>query len=98
MTIKKVLFKYLSLDEDALVVEFKNLFITKKAITPVMIQYVDKKVMMEKIRSSMFVKEKVDGMGVFEKLKVRLVADGRGQDRIIYDQFISQLPHSKRSS
>jgi len=36
-----------------------------------------------------FVKEKKDNDGVFEKLKGRLVADGRGQDWTLYNNFQS---------
>ena len=43
----------------------------------------------EKIRSSMFVKEKRDGKDIFEKLKGRLVADGSQQDRTLYGSFQS---------
>jgi hypothetical protein len=39
------------------------------------------------IRSSMFLKEKYDASGVFEKLKARLVAGGNEQDKTLYDQL-----------
>jgi hypothetical protein len=39
------------------------------------------------IRSSMFLKEKYDAAGVFEKLKARLVAGGNEQDKTLYDQL-----------
>jgi len=41
------------------------------------------------LRSSMFLKEKYDGLGRFEKLKGRLVADGRMQDKSLYSDKIS---------
>jgi hypothetical protein len=39
------------------------------------------------IRSSMFLKEKFDAAGVFDKLKARLVAGGDGQDREQFDNL-----------
>jgi hypothetical protein len=39
------------------------------------------------IRSSMFLKEKFDAAGVFDKLKARLVAGGDGQDRELFDNL-----------
>ena len=41
------------------------------------------------IRSSMFLKEKFDASGLFDKLKSRLVANGNGQDKTIYDDISS---------
>ena len=37
----------------------------------------------------MFLKEKANREGVFERLKFRLAADGRGQDRAHYQGFNS---------
>ena len=53
-------------------------------------RYLEEREKIEKIRSSMFVKEKRDGNGIFEKLKGRLVADGSQQDRTLYGNFQSQ--------
>jgi hypothetical protein len=41
------------------------------------------------IRSSMFLKEKFNGDGSFDKLKARLVAGGDGQDKSLYDNLSS---------
>ena len=41
------------------------------------------------IRSSMFLKEKFDAAGIFEKLKARLVAGGDMQDRNLYEDVSS---------
>mmetsp|Transcript_7432 Transcript_7432/g.10534 ORF Transcript_7432/g.10534 Transcript_7432/m.10534 type:complete len:204 (+) Transcript_7432:1860-2471(+) len=41
------------------------------------------------IRSSMFLKEKYDAMGVFEKMKARLVAGGDMQDKSLYEDVSS---------
>jgi hypothetical protein len=39
------------------------------------------------IRSSMFIKEKFDAGGSFEKRKARLVAGGNQQDKSLYDDL-----------
>jgi len=49
------------------------------------------------IRSSMFLKEKYDSTGKFEKLKARLVANGNMQDKTIYGDNMSS-PTSALSS
>ena len=64
--------------EKAVIAEFVQLFKTKKVLTPVKSMYIERKHLFDKIRSSMFLKENTDGDGLFEKLKGRLVADGRG--------------------
>ena len=48
-----------------------------------------KKQMRAVIRSSLFIKEKVNPEGVFTKLKARLVAGGDQQDKSIYDDISS---------
>jgi hypothetical protein len=43
----------------------------------------------------MFLRDKFDAKGVFEKMKGRLVADGRTQDRTIYNNNASPMVHIK---
>jgi Reverse transcriptase (RNA-dependent DNA polymerase). len=64
--------------------EFDQLFKKKAVLKPVKRSDLSGKQRRKIIRSSMFLKEKYDGMGKFEKLKGRLVADGRMQDRSLY--------------
>jgi hypothetical protein len=64
--------------------EFDQLFKKKAVLKPVKRSDLSGKQRRKIIRSSMFLKEKFDGMGKFEKLKGRLVADGRMQDRSLY--------------
>jgi Reverse transcriptase (RNA-dependent DNA polymerase). len=64
--------------------EFDQLFKRKAVLKPVLRSNLSGKQRRRIIRSSMFLKEKFDGMGKFEKLKGRLVADGRMQDRSLY--------------
>ena len=75
--------------EKAVIGEIVQLFKTKKTLIPVKKKYLEKKHIMDKIRSSTFIKEKRDGDGKFEKLKGRLLADGRGQDKALYGNFLS---------
>ena len=69
---------------DAIIAEMKQLFKDKKALRPVQRSDLSKTQIKKIIRSSMFLKEKFDARGKFEKLKARLVADGRQQDRSLY--------------
>ena len=64
--------------------EFVQLFKKKAVLKPVLRSNLSGKQRRKIIRSSMFLKEKFDGMGKFEKLKGRLVADGRMQDKSLY--------------
>ena len=69
---------------DAIASEIKQLFVDKKALIPVKRKSLTKSQTKKIIRSSIFLKEKYDAKGEFEKIKARLVADGRGQDRELY--------------
>jgi histone deacetylase 1/2 len=73
----------------AVVSEFKQLFKGKKALRPVKKKLLTIRQLKKIIRSSMFLKEKYDAFGVFEKLKGRLVADGRMQNKTIYKRLKS---------
>ena len=69
---------------NAIIAELKQLFVDKKALIPVLYRDLPRKLRRKILRSSMFLKEKYDARGLFEKIKARLVADGRGQDRKLY--------------
>eukprot|EP00557_Chaetoceros_sp_GSL56_P005694 CAMPEP_0176500028 /NCGR_PEP_ID=MMETSP0200_2-20121128/13286_1 /TAXON_ID=947934 /ORGANISM="Chaetoceros sp., Strain GSL56" /LENGTH=1532 /DNA_ID=CAMNT_0017898575 /DNA_START=170 /DNA_END=4768 /DNA_ORIENTATION=+ len=77
--------------KEAVVSEFKQLFKGKKALRPVKKKLLTIKQLKKIIRSSMFLKEKFDAFGIFEKLKGRLVADGRMQDKKIYKGLKSPM-------
>jgi hypothetical protein len=64
--------------------ELEQLFKTKSALTPVTRKDLTPKQLRNVIRSSMFLKTKFDATGAFEKIKARLVADGRMQDKSMY--------------
>ena len=68
----------------AIMAELRQLLISKKAMHPVDRKGLSVTQIKKIIRSSMFLKSKFDAVGRFEKIKARLVADGRGQDRTLY--------------
>jgi hypothetical protein len=68
----------------AIVGELKQLLREKKAIDPVHRGDLSARQIKKVIRSIMFLKTKFDGMGVFEKIKARLVANGAMQDKALY--------------
>jgi hypothetical protein len=68
------------LAEEAIRAEFDQLFNKKKALKPVKKSSLSKTQLKKILRSSMFLKEKRDGRGVFEKLKGRVVPGQGVQD------------------
>jgi hypothetical protein len=81
--------------EKAYEAELRQLFMEKKALMPVKWDSLSKEQRKHLMRSHMFLMEKYND-GVFEKLKGRLVANGRMQDRSIYMNYSS--PTVKTSS
>ena len=60
--------------------ELKNL-VSKETMKPVLLKDLSKTQRKKVIRSCLFLKEKFNSRGVFERLKARLVANGKQQDR-----------------
>ena len=89
LSVKKGIDKHGKLAEESICKEFIQLFREKKALKPVKRKDVDMKAVKERIRCSMFLKEKYDGNNKFEKLKSRLVGDGSTQDRNLYPNLSS---------
>ncbi len=81
--------------EKACEAELKQLFAEKKALVPVKWDALSAEQRRRLTRSHMFLTEKFND-GIFEKLKARMVADGRTQDRSIYTDYSS--PTVKTSS
>jgi hypothetical protein len=73
----------------AIVAELRQLLMEKKAIEPVHRGDLSARQIKRSIRSLMFLKTKFDGMGNFEKIKARLVANGKQQDRSLYPDTYS---------
>jgi cobalamin biosynthesis protein CobT len=73
----------------AIVAELKQLLSEKKAIKPVHREDLSARQLKRSIRSLMFLKTKFDGLGRFEKIKARLVANGKQQDRELYPDTYS---------
>jgi hypothetical protein len=95
MSVKNGLKTYGGMAEKACEAELKQLFLDKKALLPMKWDDLSKEQRRRVIRSHMFLTEKYND-GVFEKLKGRMVADGRTQDRSIYTDYSS--PTVKTSS
>jgi len=66
---------------DAIADELLQLFRKKEALMPVRYEDIEFQHRKKIIRSHMFLKHKFDGLGWFEKMKARLVADGRCQKK-----------------
>ena len=66
--------------------EIRSVAIEKKAMIPVNPNKLSKAELKTIITSSLFLKEKFNPDGTFEKLKARLVAGGHLQNRELYDQ------------
>jgi hypothetical protein len=73
----------------AIVAELRQLLCEKKALVPVHRGELSARQLKRAIRSLMFLKTKFDGLGRFEKIKARLVANGKQQDRTLYPDTYS---------
>ena len=73
----------------AIVAELRQLLVEKKALKPVHRGDLSVRQLKTAIRSLMFLKTKFDGLGRFEKIKARLVANGKQQDRTLYPDTYS---------
>ena len=69
--------------------ELRQLLVEKKALLPVHRGDLSPRQLKKVIRSLMFLKTKFDGLGRFEKIKARLVANGKQQDRTLYPDTYS---------
>jgi len=73
----------------AIIAELRQLLREKKALAPVHRGDLSGRQLKKVIRSLMFLKTKFDGLGRFEKIKARLVANGKQQDRDLYPDTYS---------
>jgi hypothetical protein len=73
----------------AIVAELRQLLCEKKALVPVHRGELSARQLKRVIRSLMFLKTKFDGLGRFEKIKARLVANGKQQDKTLYPDTYS---------
>ena len=69
--------------------ELKQMLVDKKALSPVRKCDLSARQLKKAIRSFMFLKTKFDGLGRFERIKARLVANGKQQDREMYPDVYS---------
>jgi hypothetical protein len=79
---------------DACKAELVQLFIEKKALVPVKWENLNETQKKKVVRSHMFLREKFED-GKFIKMKGRIVADGRMQDRSIYTDYSSPTAKSR---
>ncbi len=79
---------------DACKAELVQLFIEKKALAPVKWENLNETQKKKVVRSHMFLREKFED-GKFIKMKGRIVADGRMQDRSIYTDYSSPTAKSR---
>jgi hypothetical protein len=88
LSVKKAISQFGDKAKEAVRKELKQM-IDKRVWHPVMIKTLTLQQKKAIIRSSMFLKEKYDSMGKFEKLKARLVANGNMQDKALYPDMSS---------
>lgn len=80
---------------DSLMKEVRGLVKEREAISPVLKEKLVYKELDKIIRSHVFFKEKFDAEGIFQKLKARLVANGKQQDRLLYPDRSSPTANSR---
>ncbi len=74
---------------EAIVAELLQMLRTKRALRPVMKASLSRRQMKRVIRSFMFLKTKFNAEGKFDKIKARMVANGKQQDRKLYPDTYS---------
>jgi hypothetical protein len=84
ISVRRALKLHGEIAEVAVEKELRQLFETKKALKPVMPE-VAKSKDTDPVGGHCFLKEKFDAAGNFDKMKARLVGDGRTQNRELYD-------------
>ena len=88
ISVKEALREYPEPAMHAIKTELKQM-LTKKVWTPIITRDLNAMQRKSIIRSSMFIKEKFDPSGKFEKLKARLIAGGDQQDKSLYQDISS---------
>ena len=87
ISVKRALEEMRDAAMESMVAEMKQHVLDKKTFHPVFSS--EKPEGTRAIRSHMFLKEKRDANGVFQKVKARLVAGGNAQDKTLYDDIAS---------
>ena len=84
---------------DAIKDELVQLFLKKRALVPMILREISRANMyFPVLRSHMFLREKYNAAGVFEKIKARLVADGSTQDREDFEDEDTSSPTASLES
>jgi len=84
LSMKKAIKEYGQVAIDACKDEMFQMFLDKKVLVPVKWNSLSKNQRSKIVKSFMFLTEKFDAMGMFERMKARLVGDGRMQDQNVY--------------
>ena len=79
--LKVAMEKYGSAAREAIIEELTQLVVMKKALIPKMWKDIKNNKNATVLLSHLILREKYDAKGIFEKMKARLVGDGRGQNR-----------------
>jgi len=99
LRVKVALERFGKVAYDSIKEELIQLFVKKKALAHVLLQEFSRVNLHYPIlRSHMFLREKFNAVGVFEKIKARLVADGSIQDREDFADEDVSSPTASRSS
>jgi hypothetical protein len=94
ISVKKALVQFGKSAEDSIEKEFRQL-LEKEVFKPVDYRNLTNEEYKAVIRSHMFLKEKHQADGSFDKLKARFVAGGNMQDKSIYDDISSSTASSQ---
>jgi len=101
LRVKVALEKFGKVAYEAIKDELIQLFLKKRALVPMKLRDIARENLYypaKFLRSHMFLREKHDAMGIFEKMKARLVADGSAQDKTEFeDEEISSPTASLES-
>ena len=89
LSVKRGIREYGKMAVDSIIKEFSTLFREKKALVPVHLSKLNRKQRRKLLRSHMFLKLKRDARGNVEKMKSRLVGDGRTQEKEMYSNLRS---------
>jgi hypothetical protein len=94
LSVSALLNEFGTVASDACKSELTQLFIEKQALVPVKWEELTREQQKKAVRSHMFLSEKYE-VGVFDKMKARLLVDGRMQDRSVYHDYSSPTAKTK---
>jgi len=97
LRVKVALERFGKVAYDSIKDELEPLFVKKEALAPILLRDLARvNLYFPILRSHMFLREKFNALGVFEKIKARLFADGSSQDREDFDDTLKLVAVEKR--